>query len=495
MNTILDHIPDMIFVKDAATLGFVRFNRAGERLLGFSAGDLLGKTDSDFFPKEQADVFIEKDREVLREGGVLDIPEEAVRTRDGGTCIVHTKKVSIPGADGQPAYLLGISEDITEHKRAEDALRQSQEQFRILFEHAADGILLLEMLPEGNPIIRDANKTFLERLGWERDEVIGQSTAVLEADPGSSKGIQENLRNASPETGITFEVRHPCKDGSTRDFECPLRQIEVGPKTFGISVERDITGRKAAEAISRQQQKLESIGILASGVAHEINNPLNVIMNYGQLLLDDPNHPERVKDCATEIVKESERVAAIVRNLLSFARQDKETHSPARIADIVARTLSLVQALLNKDHIAVLCEIPAELPVVRCRSQQIQQVLLNLLTNARDALNERYPKASADKVIRILASAFERDGETWIRLTVENHGSVIPPEVRNKLFDPFFTTKGRDKGTGLGLSISYGIVKEHRGEIWFESERETGTKFHVDLRTQNAWLLQDSEGA
>jgi len=491
VDMIVENIPDMIFLKDGQDLRFVRFNRAGELLLGHSRDVLLGRTDYDLFPKELADSFVEKDREVLQGQRVLDIPEEPVVTSTGTTVVVHTKKVPIYGPDGRPEYLLGISEDITERRRAEGALQQSQEQFRILFEHAADSILLLEMMPEGNPIIRDVNEAALRLLGWARDELIGQSTSFLEADPDSSSGIAEKLRNAPPGTGIAFEVRHPCKDGTIREFEASLREIQVGPKTLGISVERDITGRKAAEATSRQQQKLESIGTLASGVAHEINNPLNVIMNYGQLLLDDPLDPERVKDCAAEIVKESERVAAIVRNLLSFARQDKESHSPARIADIVVRTLSLIQAGLQKDQIAVSSEIPVDLPVVRCRSQQIQQVLLNLLTNARDALNERHPKTSEDKVIRISASVFEKDGCKWVRLTVENHGNVIPPEVRSKLFDPFFTTKARDKGTGLGLSISYGIVKEHRGEIWFESEQETGTRFHVDLRTENGWSLRD----
>lgn len=216
-------------------------------------------------------------------------------------------------------------------------------------------------------------------------------------------------------------------------------------------------------------------------MAHEINNPLNVILNYGQILLDSPTDVERVVECGHSIVKEGDRVATIVRNLLSFARQDKEAFSLARLADIVEKTLSLTHAVLRKDQIVLECEIPADLPPVTCRSQQLQQVLMNLITNARDALAERHPRATGDKVLRIAGSSIVRDGERYARLTVEDHGCGIPPDIASRIFDPFYTTKARDKGTGLGLSISYGIIREHGGDISFESEPGKGTRFHVDL--------------
>jgi signal transduction histidine kinase len=218
-------------------------------------------------------------------------------------------------------------------------------------------------------------------------------------------------------------------------------------------------------------------------------------MNYGQLLLDHPTDPAQVTDFAGNVLRESERMAVIVRNLLSFARQESETFSPAQLADIVRKTLSLVQVLLRKDQITVRCEIPEGLPAINCRSQQIQQVLMNLLTNARDALNERYPKTDPDKIIRILASTFEKNGTNWARLTVEDHGGGIRPDVAARVFDPFFTTKGRDKGTGLGLSISHGIVKEHKGTLWFETDPDQGTRFHVDLPVDDARSLQDGADA
>jgi signal transduction histidine kinase len=144
-----------------------------------------------------------------------------------------------------------------------------------------------------------------------------------------------------------------------------------------------------------------------------------------------------------------------------------------------------MRSVLAKDQIDVQRDLPQDLPLVKCRSQQIQQVLMNLLTNARDALNERYPKTSDDKIIRIEASAFKNEGLPWVRLTVEDHGSGITPDVADRIFDPFFTTKTRIRGTGLGLSISHSIVKEHRGKLWFETEPGKGTRFHVDLPINN----------
>ncbi len=231
----------------------------------------------------------------------------------------------------------------------------------------------------------------------------------------------------------------------------------------------------------RHQQRLESIGTLASGVAHEINNPVCGIMNYAQIIAEKPGVDPSVVEFAREIEHAGERVASIVHNLLTFARQDKQVHSPVRLVDIVEGTLSLVRAVLRHDQIVLEVNVSPDLPAVDCCSQQIQQVLMNLLTNARDALNERYPGFHEDKRIQILAGQVERAGRNWVRLTVTDRGFGIPPEIRERIFDPFFTTKPRDKGTGLGLAISHGIVKEHQGVLHMETVMGQGTQFHLDL--------------
>lgn len=211
-------------------------------------------------------------------------------------------------------------------------------------------------------------------------------------------------------------------------------------------------------------------------------------MNYAQLLLDEAAPGSRTAEFAREILHETERVANIVRNLLRFSRKDSEHHSPARMTDLVESTLSLIRTVIRHDQITLTATIP-DLPDLKCRSQQIQQVLMNLMTNARDALNERYPGHHPDKVLSISAGLFEKEGRRWIRLTVEDHGTGIPPEVRARMFDPFFTTKGRDQGTGLGLSISLTIVRDHHGELTVESEPNRFTRMHVDLPVDNGWKV------
>ncbi len=262
-----------------------------------------------------------------------------------------------------------------------------------------------------------------------------------------------------------------------------------------ISEQKRLEAEKLqAEAVMRQRQKLEAIGTLAGGVAHEINNPVNGIMNYAQLILDELDHPAEggeapIREYAGEILHETDRVSAIVRGLLQFSRQERQSHSPASVEEILDQTVSLVRTIFRKDRIELLIHTPEGLPQIKCRSQQIQQVLMNLLTNARDALNERYPDGRPDKVVRIDTSLFLEDGRRWIRISVEDHGVGIPADVREKIFEPFFSTKPKDKGTGLGLSISFGIVQDHHGRLSVESTPGVGTRFLLDLPVDNGWEL------
>lgn len=240
------------------------------------------------------------------------------------------------------------------------------------------------------------------------------------------------------------------------------------------------------EAQLRDQQKLHAVGTLAGGVAHEINNPINGIINYSQLILDSSDQADQVTDYAREIIHESERVSTIVRNLLQFSRQEQQTFSVARVDDIIKETLSLIKTIIRHDQIELTVTVPDDLPRIRCRSQQIQQVLMNLLTNARDALNKKYPGYHEDKKMCIRCSVFDRQGRQWVRIMVEDQGDGIPEDIRNKIFDPFFTTKNRSEGTGLGLSISFGIIKDHHGELSFETKPGRFTRFCIDLPAADA---------
>ena len=307
--------------------------------------------------------------------------------------------------------------------------------------------------------------------------MVGEETraAIASTGPDYSHQVEHRILYADGQTGwmsVRFSI---VKDSRGRTITI-------------CGVNQDITDRKRAEEEREQllgqllqSQKLESLGMLAGGVAHEINNPIMGIMNYAQLIQDKLPAGNELTEYAVEIGKETERVAGIVRNLLSFARVEKQSHSPARMCDIIEGTLSLVRAVLRHDQVAVIVDVPDDLPKIKCRTQQIQQVIMNLVTNARDALNAKYSGYDENKTISIQGRRVDRRGKPWLRLTVEDHGSGIPEAVRQRMFEPFFTTKPRDKGTGLGLSVSYGIVRDHHGEITVESEPGEWTRFHMDL--------------
>ena len=230
-----------------------------------------------------------------------------------------------------------------------------------------------------------------------------------------------------------------------------------------------------------QSQKMESLGTLAGGVAHEINNPINIIMNYAELIRMKSDDTETIENFCGKIIGESERVATIVRNLLAFSRHDQEAQTPTPVGEIIERTLSLMRTVLHKDGITLSVSVDKSIPTLACRPQHIQQVLMNLLTNARDALNAAYAQEDPGKQLAISVTRIGRNDQPWVRITVSDTGGGIAPEIQERIFEPFFTTKPRDEGTGLGLSVSHGIVREHGGDLMVESAPGSGTKFHIDL--------------
>ena len=379
---------------------------------------------------------------------------------------------------------------VEEQRKAEVALRENEERLRLALSAANQGLFDLNV-QTGEAIV---SPEYARMLGYEPEELHETNAAWrdrLHPDDREPayRAYQEYL--AGQRDVYRVEFRQRTKSGEWKWImslgRLVARDAEGKPLRM-LGTHTDITERKrleaerwAMEAQLRQQQKSEAIGSLAGGVAHEINNPINGIMNYAQLIQDRLPADSPLKEFTGEILHETERVATIVRNLLTFSQTAKQSHSPARLADIVEGVLSLIRAVMRHDQITLNVTVPEDLPELRCRSQQLQQVLMNLMTNARDALNERYPGHDPDKVLNLSAHRFEKDGCPWIRVTVEDHGTGITPEVRERMFDPFFTTKPRDKGTGLGLSISHGIVKEHHGALTVESEPGQFTRMHLDL--------------
>jgi len=445
-------------------------------------------------------------REVFETGEPRSV--QHVHTRADGSK-VHAAILLSPMKDeaGNVTRVVEAMRDVTDLMQAIDALRDAEARYRAIFEGASEGIMVAHVETKR---FTYANPAICRMLGYTRKEFMRLSVADIHPKESLEHVVAEFEAQARGEKDVASGI--PClrKDGSVFYSDITTTPAVIGGRKCNVGFFIDVSERRQMEEQSRQAQKLESIGTLAGGVAHEINNPINGIMNYAQLILDKLGPDSPVAEFATEIGKETERVSTIVKNLLSFARQEKQTHSPARMCDIVESTLSLIRAVMRHDQITLEVDVPEDLPKVKCRSQQIQQVIMNLLTNARDALNDKYEGFDENKKVIITANEVSsvgcrvssEDPETdatrdtrhatrspCLRLTVEDSGSGIPEDVRARMFDPFYTTKPRDKGTGLGLSISHGIVKDHRGELSVESEVGEFTRFHLDLPVDNEWEL------
>lgn len=514
--SLVEHAPNVIVTVDlVGTILFVNRQvpvdgREPWELIGSSVFELAGgQSRADLEAAIQQIVASKSAHEFALRGLVS---EAAGAGRGAETARWYEVQAAPVMRGGAVAAITMILTDVTERRLAELALRRSESRWRFLWENVPDRITELD----GEGCIVVTNRPVGAR---PAEQVYG--TMVFEyLDPEAAIALRRAMEIAQ-RTGepSSYEVAIAGEPGererwwsnrvvpfgeaghlaaNSTGFAVGSAEQLAGSGRLGfLLIGTDVSDRKAAEreranleAQLRQQQKLESIGTLASGVAHEINNPIQSIMNYADLVRMRADPGGAVADFAGEIIAETERVANIVRNLLAFARQEKEHHSPARIIDIVESTLTLMRAVLRRDHIILRVDVPEHLPSVKCRSQQIQQVFMNLLGNARDALNIRYPEYDDGKWIAISSRLEEREGEPWVCTTVEDHGSGIAADVIDRVFDPFFTTKGRDEGTGLGLSVSHGIMREHRGELEVESVPGEYTRFHLNLRVDNGWGIE-----
>jgi PAS domain S-box-containing protein len=249
---------------------------------------------------------------------------------------------------------------------------------------------------------------------------------------------------------------------------------------------RDITERKASVEAAIRSEHLAAIGELAAGVAHEINNPINGIINYGQMLVNRTQDDDLLSDVSRRVIKEGDRIAAIVKTLLSFARRESETNELVKIPDVIEDSLTLTRAQLRKDGIHLSVNLADNLVPVPAKAQELQQVFINFLNNSRYALNEKYPQACKDKRIDISVRLISDNGQSRVQASFTDWGTGIKPEMMEKVTHPFFSTKPRGQGTGLGLSISHRIIEDHGGKLTINSVDGAFTRVMVELPVQPA---------
>ena len=401
LESILEAVPAMIFVKDASELRFQRFNHAGEELLGLSRDKLLGKNDYDLFPKTQADFFTQIDRETLASGQTRDIPEEPIETPTGRRWL-HTRKVPILDDQGRPQYLLGISEDITDRKAA-----------AVTLEHGyAD----------------------LEQAVRERTAELEAANAGLREEAAQRKKAQDALMHS--------------------------------------------------EAQLRQSQKMEAVGRLAGGVAHDFNNMLTAILSFSSMILDAIAPDAPIRSDVEQIVVAGERAATLTRQLLAFSRQQILQPVVVDLGQVVRGMEGMVRRLIGEDIELRTVSAPGLGRVMADRSQ-IEQVVLNLAVNAREAMPQggrlTIELSNIDLTGALAGEHTTLSPGAYILLAVSDTGVGMSRDALAHVFEPFFTTKPRGQGTGLGLSTCYGIVRQSGGDITVYSEPNRGTTFKIYL--------------
>lgn len=491
------HNLDDVVITTDDDLRVTSINRAAERLYTANSKSTLGHSIDTIIDISKCDATWDEIKSVVSASGTWSCDIEHIKANGEAAWVAWSVSLLVIPETG-PAGMISVAREITERKQTEEALRKSEERYRTLVDKIQDGVFTIQ---KGRLLF--TNDAFARMIDYSPEELIGKTIPEIVA-PEDIEMVTERYqaRLSGEDVPNEYEFRFVHKDGRTRTWVRMSVGVYDHPDgLLSIGTVKDITdqkhlerSRKQLDAQLRHQQKLESIGTLAGGVAHEINNPINIIMNYGELIQKQVPCNDTIKLYAGEVISEGNRIADIVRNLLAFARQENESHSPATMYDIVSTTLSLTSKILKKDQIRIESQVPKDLPKIKCRSQQIQQVLMNLITNARDALNERFPGYHDDKVIHIHTRPLVKNGEPWIRTSVTDYGSGIAPENIDRIFDPFFTTKACDQGTGLGLSVSHGIMKEHMGVLSVESRQMEFTRFHMDLAVDNGWMLEAAKG-
>ncbi len=466
---------------------FIDVNDAWLRMLGYEKNEVIGSSFCNFIHPLDAEQFknnFSNFKSVCKANNTIKMVK-----KNGDVIIVSLNGRVAHHSDGSFKQTHCIIEDITGKLEGEKKLKENERRLRRSQMIAKAGSWEIEV---SSNVIWASDQAFalfglntdtnyisiedVETMVHEDDRAYVHNSLLDFLEDKSGYDIQYRIK---PFDSVMYKT---IRSIAEKEFD----QNGDFKKILGVII--DITDQKKlqeekerAEALLRSQQKLESIGTLASGVAHEINNPINGILNYGQIIQDEVERNSDIFNYAGEIIRETNRVSRIVKNLLDFSRQDSAQLSLAQIQDIVSKTLSIIKSIFLHDNISIDVRIDQDIQSIRCRSEQIQQVIMNLLTNARDSLNEKYPEPHDNKRIIIQCKAMKDNHKKWLYISVKDFGLGISRDIKERIFDPFFTTKRKNKGTGLGLSISYGIIKEHHGEFFVESKHGKYTRFIIKL--------------
>jgi PAS domain S-box-containing protein len=462
---------------------FLRVNEAFCRITGYSAGEMASLDFPAITHPEDLAADVEQARRLL--AGKIDqyVMEKRYIRKDGSIVWVRLHVRGIRDEGGRFLYFLPVVEDIAERKEAEAALRR----LATAVEHAGEAIVVTDAAGS----IEYVNPAFEQITGYGRDEAVGRDPGFLNSDlhDRSSAGRMREALSRGEEWRGRFVNRR--KDGTVYHEEATISPVKdaAGKIVSFVAVKHDITHEVTLENQLRHSQKMEAVGQLAGGIAHDFNNILTALMGYATILQMKMAPDEPLKLHVDQVLESVHRGAALTRSLLAFSRKQILRPRPVDLNEIVGRAGKLLARLIGED-VELRMDLSPGKPIVNADSGQIEQVLLNLATNARDAMPDGGVLTFATGVLDLDGAFIRTHGYgkpgRYGFVAVSDTGMGMTGKILDKIFEPFFTTKEVGKGTGLGLSIAYGIVKQHEGYIWACSEVGKGATFRICLPAAEA---------
>jgi PAS domain S-box-containing protein len=481
LRILMDSVPHLIYFKDEQTR-YTRINNAQMTNLGLRhAQEAVGRTDHDFYPAELAQEFQADEIEIVRTGVALVDKLERQTGVDATERWLSSTKVPIIEKDGQISGIVGISRDITEQKRQEEALRASEAKYRTLIENLEQNIFLKD---EHLRFVA-VNRVFCRQVGLPEAEIIGKSDFDFYPAHLAEKYRADDRLVLAEGNRLELEEQN-LSDGQVRTvrvIKTPVKD-DQGKVAGVLGIFWDVTEQRALEAQLRHAQKMEAVGQLAGGVAHDFNNLLTVILGNvslarATLAIGDPN-----EELLSLTERAALRAAELTSKLLGFSRRTTLRLESTNLVSAFEETLALLRRTFDP-RINLVTHLSPEPWQVRADLGQINQVLMNVCLNARDAMSEGGRLSLELENVSFTPEAARlhldaRAGE-FVRLRIRDTGEGISPEVLPHIFEPFYTTKGPGRGTGLGLAMVFGIVKQHQGWIECASQRGVGTCFDIYL--------------
>ena len=472
-RSLVESTSDWIWQVDANGI-YTYSSPAVKDLLGYEPKEILDKTPFDLMlPEEAKRVATEFQAKVESKEPLVRL-ENTNLHKDGRLVEMETSGVPIYDSSGSYCGYQGIDRDITERKRTEEKIRRAAEEWRTTFDSITD---LVSILDRDCRLLR-VNKAFADTFKMNPRELIGKTCYEVihgAKEPMPNCPHQETLKTKKPARAEFFEphLRIHLEVSTSPIFN------EEGEVIASVYIARDITERKQAEVEKRELEqraqlvsRLASVGEMASGIAHEINNPLTSVIGFSQLLIEG-EIPDDIREDLGIVCSEAQRAAEIVKNLLTFARKREPVKQLTTVNSIVEGVLKLRDYEQKVNNIQVITQFDSILSEVMIDYSQMQQVFLNIIINAEDAMLEAHGQGTLTITTQKVNSV--------IRASFTDDGPGIAKETLNRIFDPFFTTKEVGKGTGLGLSICHGVVSEHGGTIYAKSKLGKGATFVVEL--------------